>query len=342
MFAMLFLLLMGPSNALSADQLSTQGEPMTLRERIQEKLRQRREQRQETSQSPASLTQPGTYSLTLQHDGLDRAYLVHIPVGYRVDMPSPVVFAFHGGGGNMTLQASEHYGLVAKADSAGFIAVFPNGYSRFPGGKLATWNAGLCCGAARDSGVDDVGFVRAMWEQLTARVNVDRRRVFATGMSNGGMFSHRLACEMADVFTAIAPVAGTDNTVQCRPSRPVSVLHIHAKDDDHVLFDGGAGPNAFRDESKVTEFVSVSDTITRWTQRNQCQPNRQRVLTVPGAYCDAYRACTGGVQVQLCVTETGGHSWPGGSKPRAGKAQVSQAIRANDVMWDFFQRVSAP
>ena len=254
----------------------------------------------------------------------------------------PVVFAFHGGGGNMQLQAGDHYGLVDKSDSAGFIAVFPNGYSRFPGGKLATWNAGTCCAQARDEGIDDVGFVRAIWDRLPTLVAVDRNRVYATGMSNGGMMSYRLACEMADVFKAIAPVAGTDNTLQCQPSRPVSVLHIHAQDDDHVLFKGGAGEAAFKDPKKVTDFVSVPETISRWTQRNQCTGVPQRVVSVPGAYCDVSAHCAGGTQVELCVTETGGHSWPGGSKPRAGKAEVSQAIKANDVMWDFFQRVSAP
>jgi polyhydroxybutyrate depolymerase len=186
-----------------------------------------------------------------------------------------------------------------------------------------------------------VGFVRALLAQLQVRVSVDPQRVFATGMSNGGMLSHRLACDAADVFKAIASVAGTDNTVQCHPSRAISVLHIHARDDTHVLFNGGAGPDAFRDKSQVTDFVSVPQTIAHWTQRNQCTGAPQRVLAVPGASCDVYASCAGGTQVQLCVTESGGHSWPGGSKVRLLKAGPSQAIRANDVMWDFFQRVSA-
>lgn len=314
----------------------------TLRERIKEKIMARRAQPERPVGAMQTLSQPGTYRFTLQHGGLARAYLVHVPIGYHSGAATPVVLAFHGGGGDMNLQASDNYGLVNKSDSAGFVAVFPNGYSRLPGGKLATWNAGQCCGTARDEDMDDVGFVRALLAELTTRVTVDPKHIFATGMSNGGMLSHRLACEMADVFAAIAPVAGTDNTVQCQPSRPISVLHIHAKDDTHVLFNGGAGADAFRDTRKVTDFVSVPDTISRWSQRNQCTGAPRRVLSVPGAYCDAYQTCAGGAQVELCVTETGGHSWPGGSKPRAGKAQVSQAISANDVMWAFFQRVSAP
>jgi polyhydroxybutyrate depolymerase len=335
-----------------AAQAQTADPAPTLRERIQEKIKARRAAKQDSTQSAgngeadgkadaaAVLSKPGTYPFKLQHGGQERTYLIHIPTGYRSDTPAPVVFAFHGGGGNMQLQAGDNYGLVNKSDSAGFIAVFPNGYSRFPGGKLATWNAGSCCAQARDENIDDVGFVRSIWARLAQQVSVDRRRVYATGMSNGAMMSYRLACEMSDVFTAIAPVAGTDNTLQCVPGGPVSVLHIHAQDDDHVLFNGGAGEAAFKDSKKVADFVSVPDTIARWTQRNQCTGAPQRLIVVPGAYCDAYASCAGGAQVELCVTDTGGHSWPGGSKPRAGKADVSQAINANDTMWDFFERVS--
>lgn len=168
-------------------------------------------------------------------------------------------------------------------------------------------------------------------------LNIDRNRVFATGMSNGGMMSYRLACEAADIFKAVAPVAGTDGTSRCAPNRPVSVLHIHARNDDHVLFNGGAGKGEFQDETWVTEFVSVPDTIARWVERNRCQGTPKRVLEVKGATCDLYSSCAGGAKVGLCVTEDGAHSWPGGYKP-AGRAKQppSQAISANDVMWDFF------
>lgn len=314
----------------------------SLRERMKEKLQERRSARQDAAPAADALTRPGTFEFSIRHGGMERAYLVHIPTGYRSGTPTPVVFAFHGGGGDMKLQASEHYGLVDKADSAGFVAVFPNGYSRLPGGKLATWNAGNCCAQARDAGSDDVGLVRAIWTRLQTQITADPHRVYATGMSNGGMLSHRLACEMGDVFKAVAPVAGTDGTLSCQPARPVSVLQIHAKDDTHVLFNGGAGDEAFKDKSKVANFVSVPETIQRWTQRNQCTAPARRVLSVPGAYCDAYQSCAGGTQVQLCVTETGGHSWPGGSKARPRSEPASTAISANDVMWDFFQRVSAP
>lgn len=307
-----------------------------LRERLQGRL-------QAAPEAPSAATVPGTHEFTLQHGGMTRKYLVHVPVSYNAGTPTPLLFAFHGGGGDMRFQADEaKYGLIGKAEREGFLAVFPNGTSPLPSGKFATWNAGNCCAGARDKQVDDVGFVRAILATVEGQFNVDRRRVFATGMSNGGMLSHRLGCEMADTFTAIAAVAGTDGTLSCSPSRPISVLHIHAKNDDHVLFNGGAGKDAFKDESKVANFTSVPETISRWVSRNSCSPAPRSVLERSGASCQRYDGCRGGVSVQLCVTDSGGHSWPGASAVRAGKAPASQALSANDMMWQFFMDASRP
>ncbi|TXT34152.1 MAG: polyhydroxybutyrate depolymerase [Comamonadaceae bacterium] len=311
----------------------------SLRQRLKNRLAQRQQAKADAAN--VSINQAGDHRFTLAHDGLMRLYRIHVPASYTPQTPAPLLVALHGGGGNMDYQADDSkYGLITKSEQAGFVVVFPNGYSRFENGKLATWNAGNCCGAARDAQVDDTGFIRAVVAQVTTRMNIDRKRIFATGMSNGAMMSYRLACEMADVFTAIAAVAGTDNTRQCQPSRPVSVLHIHAKNDTHVLFEGGAGPDSVN-KSAVTDYVSVADTVSKWGKLNGCNASAQRTLNKPGATCDVVAPCLGGTQLELCVTQSGGHSWPGGQKSRGDEAP-SQAISANDVMWDFFSRQTLP
>jgi polyhydroxybutyrate depolymerase len=245
------------------------------------------------------------------------------------------VLFFHGGGGHME-QAASDYGWKEKADKEGFILAFPNGSSRLPRQHFATWNAGDCCDYARDKNIDDVKFVKEVIIDIKSKVPIDENRIFATGMSNGGMMAHRLACEMADTFKAVASAAGTDNTKECNPSQPISIMHIHALDDTHVLFNGGAGEDAFRDESKVTDFTSVKETINRWVIRNNADKVPERILTVPGAYADLYKSEHNNTQIELVVTETGGHSWPGG-KPVRGKTP-SRAIIANDLIWEFFMK----
>lgn len=310
-----------------------------VRQQVDEYSIQRQQQNASRGDADASarITKPGDYTFTIQHGGLRRTYRVHVPTTYDPATPAPLLLAFHGGGGNMDLQANDsYYGQITKSDHEGFVAVFPNGFSKLKSGKLATWNAGNCCGAARDKNVDDVGFVRRIVANITHQMSIDRSRIFATGMSNGAMMSYRLACEMPDVFKAIAAVAGTDNTLECKPRNPVSVLHIHARDDTHVLFDGGAGPGT-RDQSQVTDFTSVADTIAKWVRLSGCAATPQRNLDTAGAYCEVYSSCRANAAIQLCVTETGGHSWPRGVKPRGGEPP-SKAISANDVMWEFFKR----
>jgi len=297
-----------------------------------ESLRERWKNRRADGGSASTIDGPGDYTFTIPYGGETRRYRVHVPASYLASRPTPMVLSLHGGGGNMDYQADDHYyRLISKSDGAGFIAVFPNGHSRLPSGKFATWNAGICCGKARDENVDDVGFIREVVRRMKAQLNVDPDRIFANGMSNGGMMSYRLACEMPETFRAIGAVAGTDGTKSCNPSKPVSVLHIHAKDDDRVLFNGGAG----KQSEQMADFVSVPDTVAKWVRLNGCTATPKRVLERPGATCDAYTGCRGGAEVKLCVTETGGHSWPGGMKVRTGEPG-STAIDATDLIWEFY------
>jgi polyhydroxybutyrate depolymerase len=298
-------------------------------QQIIERARERRAHHGDPNMTPISA--PGDYRFSFVHDGLTREYVVHVPRSYSTRMLAPMLIALHGGGGDADYQADDSkYGLISKSEQAGFIAVFPNGYSRRPSGILATWNAGGCCAAAVEDKADDVGFIREVIARMERQASIDRHRIFATGMSNGAMMSWRLACELPEI-RAIAPVAGTDNTAVCRPTHPVAVIEFHALDDDHVLFNGGYGPRSLA----KANFTSVAATQAKWVRLDRAQPQATRVLSVPGAHCDLHRAKAGGAPVELCVTDSGGHSWPGGGTQQ-GRKQPSMAISANDLMWQFF------
>ena len=174
-------------------------------ERLQQ-FRQRAQARQSLASDPneTKIVGPGTYRFNFVHEGLKREYLVYVPASIRSRAPAPMLLALHGGGGDMDFQA-DNYGIKQKADQAGFIAVFPNGYSRFPSGIFATWNAGGCCGKAVEQKVDDVGFLKTVIERVSRQASIDRSRVYATGMSNGGLMSYRLACEAPDMARCLRP-----------------------------------------------------------------------------------------------------------------------------------------
>lgn len=299
--------------------------------RLQQVLERARDLRGNAPADPnmTAIRGPGDYRFSFAHDGITREYLVHVPKSYR-GAPTPMLVALHGGGGDADFQADDSkYKLISKSEAAGFIAVFPSGYSRFPSGALATWNAGTCCGAAQKNNVDDVGFIREVIRRVERQASIDPRRVFATGMSNGAMMSWRLACEAPEI-RAIAPVEGTDNTRSCKPSHPVAVIQFHAADDPNVPFGGGVGAGPSH-----TDYVSVPASQAKWIAIDRASSAAKRVLTVPGARCDLHPADRGGAPVELCVTDTGGHSWPGGGTQQ-GRKQPSMAISANDLMWQFF------
>jgi polyhydroxybutyrate depolymerase len=298
-------------------------------EQVIERARELRGQ-QPADPNATPISRPGDYRFSFVHEGITREYLVHVPKSYR-GAPTPMLIALHGGGGDADFQADDSkYKLISKSEQAGFIAVFPNGYSRFPSGILATWNAGTCCGKAVANNIDDVGFIREVIHRMERQANIDPKRIFATGMSNGAMMSWRLACEAPEI-RGIAPVEGTDNTTACKPAHPVAVIEFHAADDPNVPFNGGVGVGPSH-----TSFKSVPESQGKWVLIDRASVAKvERVLTVPGAHCDVHPAGRGGAPVELCVTDTGGHSWPGGGTQQ-GRKQPSMAISANDLMWNFF------
>src|SRR5437879_3540084 len=172
--------------------------------------------------------------------GRARAYIVHVPPAARDGQPLPVVLSFHGGGGNAENQ-QKYSRMDPVADVEGFLAVYPDGTGRMSD-RLLTWNAGTCCAYSVVTRVDDVGFTLAVLSELEARQPIERRRVYAPGLSNAALVAWRPAVEASVRVAAIAPRAGGRVLQVGQPARPVSVMHFHSVDDPRALYNGGPGP----------------------------------------------------------------------------------------------------
>ncbi|NVJ28342.1 hypothetical protein HUW62_44760 [Myxococcus sp. AM011] len=284
---------------------------------------------------------PGTHEWTVTHDGRARTYRVHVPPGYDATKPMPTVLAFHGFGSNPE-QFEVQTGLSTLADTAGFLVVYPRGLSAAelnggtspPRDNTRGWNAGACCGSAQVSNSDDVGFVDALLTDLDTRVCVDPRRTFATGFSNGGFFSYRLACERAGRFAAVAPVSGMSPQSGCSPSRPVPVLHIHGTADTVILYAGGNNIPFGR------AYPSAEDSVRSWAERDGCGGPVVETYRQGDSTCSAFTGCSPETATaSLCTVQGGGHTWPG-SPVSAGNP--TQDLNATLEAWRFFQTRPRP
>jgi polyhydroxybutyrate depolymerase len=272
----------------------------------------------------------GDSTHTLSFGGRTRSYLLYVPTSVDWSKAVPLVFVFHGGTGNAA-NAERMSGFDAVADRNGFLVAYPDGTGALSDDKLLTWNGGDCCGYSQTHNVDDVGFVRAIVADLQAQANIDAKRIYATGMSNGAILSQRLGCEAADVFAAIAPVAGTLNFSPCTPSQPVSVIEFHGTADQHIPYEGGYGPKSLVN----VDFASVQKTIDFWTGFDGCS-----LQPLSDSHDDiqhqTWAGCRGATAVELYTIVGGGHAWPGGQGGWIDADPPTQTISASELIWAFF------
>jgi polyhydroxybutyrate depolymerase len=244
-----------------------------------------------------------------------------LPKGKRV----PLVVVLHGGFGAAD-GAAKQTGFDAQAERGKFLVVYPQGL-------LRSWNAGICCGPAQSNDVDDVRFIERLLDRLEADYPIDTHRVYATGISNGGMMAYRLACEAADRFAAIAPVSATLAVSGCRPSQPVALLHIHGLQDHNVPFTGGVGSKALQKQS--VNYPPVRAGIDSFVQANACSPTPSR--KVDGKVTtETWHSCHARGTVELITISDGGHAWPGGQRMSNVLDAPSTALDATARIWAFF------
>jgi polyhydroxybutyrate depolymerase len=274
--------------------------------------------------------------VSLPYEGLSRSYLIYVPRSYNPSRPTPLILVFHGGLGNAA-RMPPLTGMNELAEEKGFIVVYPNGIGRDPDGDRLTWNAGGCCGAAQRRNVDDVGFTRTIIEQVSRQFRIDAQRVYATGISNGAMMAYRLACDLSDRISAIAPVAGASMAERCNPQRPIPVIHFHGLADQNAPFRGGMGARSVAG----VPHRSVPDTINGLRQSNECQ-KPGRYSRIGDAQFEEF-SCRRGGAIVLVTIEGGGHTWPGGQRndSRGRNEYSSRSISASREMWRFFDALSS-
>lgn len=317
----------------------------------------------------------GDVDSSLEFGGRERAYIVHVPPGFDRSRALPLVLVLHGGIVNAYFTAYNTR-MSETADREGFIVVYPNGTGRFED-RILTWNVGFGYGYALRNRVDDVGFLRELVGRVASEYGADARRVYATGISNGGSMSYRLASEASDVFCAVAPVAGASAgrerpgaplVVFQPPARPVSIMAFHGLQDRLIPYNGGPGAGLAN-----ADYLPVRDSIDLWIGYDGCSPSPETLTSPSGIIVRQwYSGGNEGSEVVLYTIRDGGHSWPGGAAlsgspagwvdggglERGGGRQASrrpdrfqrriseaigkttQEISANYLMWEFFKRHS--
>ncbi|MBJ7336836.1 PHB depolymerase family esterase [Mycolicibacterium sp.] len=267
------------------------------------------------SAEPVGFT-PGSTAHAMTFGGLDRGYRLYIPDG--VSSPAPLVVMLHGGFGSAA-QAERAYGWDELAKNAKFVVAYPDGVGR-------AWNVGGCCGRPGRDHVDDVGFVSEVVADVSAHVGIDPARIYATGISNGGMMTYALACN-SDRFAAIGPVAATQLDA-CPAPRPTSVLHIHGTADRMIRYDGGPGDGVAR-----IDGPPVLDVNAFWRNVDQCS---MPAVTTGGPVSTSTAACPDGRSVALITIDGAGHQWPGSQLVREGADPPTQTLNATSTLWSFF------
>lgn len=275
-------------------------------------------------QVPGLLMAQQTIIGSFMYDGLQRDHRLYVPAAYSPGTAVPLVFNLHGYTSDNAQQ--EFYGDFRPiADTANFLIVHPNGTIDGFGNRF--WNT------FGGSSVDDIGYLMALLDTISAHYDVDPDRVYSTGMSNGGFMSYELACYASDRIAAIASVTGTMTNVHlaaCAATHPTPVMQVHGTADPTVNYNGGGGT------------VAVESLVLTWAQFNNCSTTpviTQVPNTVTTDGCTAerwvYQGGDAGSTVELFKVLGGGHTWPGAA---IAIGVTNQDFDASNEIWRFFSQ----
>jgi polyhydroxybutyrate depolymerase len=284
---------------------------------------------------------------TFESGGVKRSYTAIVPA----TTPAPLVLVLHGNtqqGGDMRTRTS--WPDVAKRE--GFIAVFPDGLNRAWADLRGDADR---VGRSPPAGTDDVAFLTALVAKFAHDGVADPKRIYVTGVSNGGHMTLTLACSHADLFAAAASVIAsfTDTMLAaCKPSRPIPMLMMNGTADPLIAYDGGRGTSRYA----VPNVVSTASSIAFWRHNNGCAAADARSTKLPDKDRDDSSTvtrvdsnCPGGRDVVLYRVDGGGHRMPG-SFPDARFVRVVDAllgpqnhdIDGAETIWAFFKSHTLP
>lgn len=284
------------------------------------------------STAPATPLSTGDHTLSLSQGSVKRTYIVHVPTTYT-NAPTPLVFNFHGSDSTGSGQENNSH-MNITSDANNFIVVYPDGINK-------NWADGRTYTANQTNHADDVAFVKSMISELSKQLNIDTHRIYATGMSNGGMMAYRLACEMTQTFVAIAPVSSAF-TVElksvCKPSGAIPVLIMHGTTDPLLPYNGGNIGTADRGQ-----MVATTEAVSYWVNNNGAS-STPVVTNFANTVADGTSIVrnvygSGTNQVQFFKIIGGGHTWANGLQylPARVIGLVSRDMDASNVIWDFFK-----
>lgn len=267
-----------------------------------------------------------TISGSFVHGGITRTYSFYVPASYTPGTPVPLVIGLHGTGSSGA-DFAQNRDFRPIADTANFIMVHPDGSTML---GIKFWNYGSILGST----VDDVGFLEALIDTISADYSINPQRIYCTGMSNGSFMAYYLACQSSR-FAAIGSVTGSmsvDMYDECDPQHPIPVLHIHGTEDDTNPYEG------------TSTMKGIDETVLFWVNENNCNPVPV-VTAIPNINTSDNATATkylysGGINgntVELFKVTGGGHSWPGW--PVAGSSEPTcMDFDACKEIWRFFSQ----
>lgn len=263
----------------------------------------------------------------MNFDGHETVYVVHLPAKYNKAKQYPLVINYHGL--NASAAKHQHYCQMDRvADREGFIVVYPQSYHK-------GWNAGLGF-RSYTNGPDDIGYLNMLLDTLELRFSIDKKRIYAAGVSMGGSFTYRIASEMSNRIAAVASVSGlmSDSTlIYCNPVRSIPVLHFHGTKDHLMKYTG------------MKQAFGAEEVVKLWALKDQCE-NKPDTIQIPNRVKSdrstvsliKYTHCANGAQVWFYKIKNGGHTWPGSAKAFKLLGVKNKDIDGSEAIWEFFKQ----